>query len=243
MAYVFRSPDPEHGRLIHLLARSIRHHYPHAKIVLLTNENGRLSLTDESVEVRVAPSDDERVMTARMRAYSDYVRTVRPGTVIVLLDTDMLVVRRFDELMAPGADISVTVRPYPDMPINAGLLVVRTDDLPRMIDLFSRLHDCCASLTEDEQRWYGDQIALARLLPPPNIRLREPEIALCGEVRVRFAPGRVYNSTPRPWMLKLLCHRPGAHILHFKGHRKKSMALYAALHHGRLARLVGRKRS
>jgi hypothetical protein len=230
MAYVFRQPDPELGRLIGLLARSIRCHYPGARVVLMTNEAGRASGVPAGVEVRVSALDPDPVMVERIRQYRDYVHSVSPGTVVVFMDTDMLVVRRFDELMAPDADLTVTIRNYRDMPINAGLVVVRTDDHPRMRDFFDRLHDCCASLSEDEKRWYGDQIAFGRLLDPPSVRLKRLFVAQRAGLRVRFAPSRVFNCTPRPWMLALGVYRPGVRVLHFKGDRKARMPLYAGLY-------------
>ncbi|GGD90080.1 hypothetical protein GCM10011390_06130 [Aureimonas endophytica] len=227
MAYVFRQRDPEMGGLVTLLARSILALYPRAEVVLLTNALGAESGVGSIVRLQTRELDPNHVMVERLREYRDYVRSVVPGTVVVFLDTDMLVMRRFDELLAPGANLAVTHRRFAAMPINAGLIVARTEAHAEVCRFFDRLHAVCADLPEEEKRWYGDQVALARLLAPPRAGRYQTVTAEREGLSVRFAPGRLYNRTPRPWMLRLGLYPLFTRILHFKGDRKARMPLYA----------------
>jgi hypothetical protein len=229
MFYAFRARDPETEAQIALLARSIRASYPEAAVVLQTNATGAdAAIPGVAVEVRAVHA--EHIMVERLRGYRDRLKAAAPNSVLVFMDTDMLVLRRFDELMRPGADLAVTVRRDPTWPINAGLVVARTDKRAEVEDFFDRLVECCEGLPEEEKRWYGDQMALARLLRPEPGRFRDAYEGTRDGLAVRFVPSRLFNQTPRPWMLRLGIYRGAARILHFKGGRKGRMAAYARLY-------------
>ncbi len=229
MFYAFRSPDPETEAQIALLARSIRASYPEASIVLLTNPVGAAAAMP-GVEIAAREVHPEHIMVERLRGYRDRMRAAEPGSVLVFMDTDMLVLRRFDELLAGGADLAVTVRRDRTWPINAGLVVARKTREEGVEAFFDRLVACCEDLPEDEKRWYGDQVALARVLAPEPGRFKHAYVGTRDGLTVRFAPSRLYNQTPRPWMLRLALYRGAARILHFKGGRKARMAFYARLY-------------
>ncbi len=227
MFHVFKARDPATEAMVALAVRSLRIHYPEARLVLLTNASAKEADLPAELELRVAGYDETRLMLERVRAYRDYVGTVEPGTTVLFLDTDMLVIRRFDELMAPDIDLAVTVRNVPKMPINGGLIVARTDRPAETRGFFDRLVACCEALSDDEMRWDGDQIALFRLLDPPPHPMLDLRTEPRGALTVRFAPARVFNQTPRPGFLRFGLFRPGARLLHFKGARKAKMPLYA----------------
>jgi hypothetical protein len=227
MFHVFKARDPATEAMVALAVRSLRIHYPEARLVLLTNEVARRAELPPELELRLGDYDDTRLMLERVRAYRDTVRDAAPGTTLLFLDTDMLAIRRFDELMAPEIDLAVTVRNVPKMPINGGLIVARTEHHAAVVAFFDRLVACCEALSDDEMRWDGDQIALFRLLDPPPHPMLTLRTERRGDLTVRFAPARVYNQTPRPGFLRFCLFRPGARLLHFKGARKAEMPLYA----------------
>ena len=139
----------------------------------------------------------------------------------------MLVIRRFDELLAPGADLSVTLRDNFPAPVNGGLIVADTTRHDRVADFFDRLVACFDQLPEDEKRWDGDQSALKRLINPPIRRITEMMVLDRDGLTIRLGPAQVFNHTPRRLMLRLGLFRPGARVLHFKGGRKARMSAYA----------------
>lgn len=212
---------------IALAVRSIRLHYPEAAVVLLTNPLGREAALPAGIRVVAEPVDLERIMFERIRMYRDHVRAAPDSTQLVFLDTDMLVIRRFDEILAPGADLSVTVRRILPAPVNGGLIVVDTANHRRVAGFFDRFVACYDGLPEEEKRWDGDQTALRILLDAPVARLKRIEVGERDGLVVRFAPARIFNNTPRRLFLKLGLIRPGARLLHFKGGRKGRMAAYA----------------
>ena len=236
MFHAYNAPNSEADAMIGLAARSMLAHYPEAEVVLLTDaEGGRAKLPD-FVRVDVRDIDFKRLMFERVRLYRDCVEAAAPGETLVFLDTDMLVVRRFDELLRPDIDLAVTVRNWGKptaagdfyVPINGGLYVVnaaRHETVRRFFDRFLELYE---ALPAERHVWDGDQIAVAELLDPPSAKLRLPLIAERDGLRVCFAPVRYFNNTPRPLSLRLAAFRPGSRVLHFKGPRKRHMARYAS---------------
>lgn len=227
MFHAFKGKDAAAEAQIALAARSIGIHYPEAEILLLTNPEGREASLPSEVGIRPRPLDFAHLMFERVVAYRDHVREARPGTRIVFLDTDMLVIRRFDELLAPGADLAVTIRQILPAPVNGGLIVVDMTHPDRVVSFFDRFVSCFDSLPETEKKWDGDQTALKVLLDAPVARIRDIMTVEREGLTVRFAPAQVFNHTPRRLMLRLGLFRPGARLLHFKGGRKVRMEAYA----------------
>ena len=236
MFHAYKASDCEADAMIRFAARSMLAHYPQAEIVLLTNEEGGRAKLPDFVRVEVSDIDIKRLMLERIRLYRECVETAAPGEALVFLDTDMLVVRRFDELLRPDIDIAVTVRSWGRptvpgdfyVPINGGLYVVnaaRHEAVRRFFDRFLELYE---ALPADRHAWDGDQIIVAELLDPPSVKLRVPLVAERNGLRVCFAPVRHFNNTPRPWSLRLATFRPGSRVLHFKGPRKRHMQRYAS---------------
>jgi hypothetical protein len=227
MFHAFKQRDAAMEAQIAFAVRSIAAHYPEAEIVLLTNPLGEGARLPPGLSVRAQPIDLSQIMFERVRAYREHARSVRPGTVVVFMDTDMLFVRRVDEILVPGADLSVTVRQIQEMPINGGLIVADTARHEPVCRFFDRMLERYADLSDAEKRWDGDQIVLQRLLRAPVARLNGIEIVERDGLVVRFAPVSVFNNTPRSWYLRLGLFRPGARLLHFKGWRKRRMPAYA----------------
>ena len=227
MFHAFKAKDPAMEAQIAMAARSVREHYPEAEIVLLTNMTRADADLPDFISVRPEPVDQTQIMFERARRYRDHIRTAVPASVVVFMDTDMLVVRRFDELLMPGADIAVTVRRLRLAPVNGGLIVVNNLRHVATAAFFERFVAAFGELTPDERKWDGDQTVLARLLNAPTDGPSAIMHATAGDLTIRFAPVRVFNNTPRSWLLRLGLFRPGARLLHFKGRRKGRMPLYA----------------
>jgi hypothetical protein len=228
MFHAFAASDPAAEKQIQLAARSVRLHYPEAEILLLTNPEGDRAALPGWIGRKARPVDFQQIMFERTLAYRDHVKSVEPGTRIVFLDTDMLVIRRFDELLAPGADLAVTIRQILPAPINGGLIIVDTAQHDNVGSFFDNLVECFERLPAAERRWDGDQTALKQLLDPPVNRITQIRVVERNGLVVRFAPAQVFNHTPRRLFLKLGLFRPGARLLHFKGGRKVRMAAYAS---------------
>lgn len=227
MFHAFKASDPAAEAQIVLAAGSVRQHYPEAEIVLLTNPQGLRASLPDWISRKPQPVDFERIMFERACAYRSHVRSCIPGTTVVFLDTDMLVIRRFDELLAPGADISATLRDNFPAPVNGGLIVADTARHTLVAGFFDRLVAAFDGLPEEEKRWDGDQSALKLLIDPPIRRITETMVLERDGLTVRLGPAQVFNHTPRRLMLRLGLFRPGARVLHFKGGRKARMTAYA----------------
>lgn len=227
MFHAFKASDPAAEAQIALAAGSARQHYPESEILLITNPLGQDASLPDWIIRKPQPVDFERIMFDRACSYREHVRSVPPGTKVVFLDTDMLVIRRFDELLAPGADISTTLRDNFPAPVNGGLIIADTARHGLVAAFFDRLVAAFDGLPEEEKRWDGDQSALKLLIDPPIRRITETLMLERDGLTIRLGPAQVFNHTPRRLMLRLGLFRPGARVLHFKGGRKARMKAYA----------------
>ena len=211
-------------------ARSVRAHHPEAEVVLLNGAKGVDGSLPAWITVLSRPADTSKVMLERLRWYSDYVREAAANTVVVFFDTDMLLVRRLEPILAAGADLTVTLRESVRHPVNGGLLVADMTRHGIVVQFFERLLAKFETLSPAQQRWGGDQFALKTTLKSPQgplaaIMLQEEE-----GLRVRYAPVLRFNNTPTRQMMRICLFRPEARLLHFKGNRKPFMTRYARLY-------------
>lgn len=151
---------------------------------------------------------DEGIMFFRAKLYAAYNA---PG---VYVDTDMLIMRDIEPVMGLDFDLAVTktkvvvkdpngVNVTELMPYNGGCLYVKNKRV------MPYLYECMAKMPQEEQRWYGDQIAL-------NHAYKEFETI--------ELPNKLYNYTPKP--SDTLETTRDKYILHFKGARKERMPFF-----------------
>lgn len=184
---------------------------------------------------------DLRVMPANVAAQCEYVLQAQNGEELWFIDADTLLVR---PLELPDCDLAVTWRDHvgrdeagekvegiaKEMPYNYGVIGVRVNAASR--EAFLWLRERVRNMHAQYQEWYGNQIALAHLCGPAPIEgerivTREIPWAL-GErqitsLRVAQLPCEEWNYTP---------YKPGESIegkrlLHFKGHARELMGVYA----------------
>jgi len=159
-------------------------------------------------EVHRYAGNTEELMLFRMQAYATYNR---PG---MYVDTDVLIQRDPSPVMTLDFDIAVTERTGPvqspdgrditkQMPFNTGVIFCKHPAF------FSAMRDSIARMDRDFRVWWGDQIALAVLVP---------QLA-CVKLPTAF-----YNRTFSP--KKPPEQFASAWVLHFKGDRKPHMPAY-----------------
>lgn len=239
MFHIFRGAPDEWAGMIRMAAQSVQNVYPQAEIVLLSNLAGGDADLPEHVRVVPVACDPDSLMLRRLQEYRAFVASQEAGGYVVLMDTDMLLLRSVDELFVDDFDIGLTVRKFPPPPINGGFYVVNMRHKARVLRFFDGLLSVYESLPAEARRWNGDQIALARLLDPPTRNIRAALHSRWQDVRIKYLPVRIYNNTPRRILLKRTLYNPAAKVLHLKGRRKGSMPSYFKRYvDSRLGRLI-----
>lgn len=226
MFHAFKGPDADAEAMIRMAAKSVRAAYPEAGVVLLTNEEASIEQLPDWLDVLHFPIDTSRVMFERIRVYSEYVSQVQGAGHVVLMDTDMLVWRRFDELLDSSADLTVTVR-RKVTPINGGFYVLGLHRPARVKAFFDLFCERYSSLNDQEQAWHGDQTVVGELVGRHAFLGEYADLPEVGGMRVRYVPVRLYNQSPPEFLMRYGFRFPGARILHFKGRRKRWMEGYS----------------
>lgn len=206
-------------------AASVRHHYPDAELVVLSDQHTDLHLPRESpwrIERFHRDEDNHHIAVFRRGIEADFLSHHRGG-VHLLLDPDVLIQRRLDWAFLVPAEIIVSWRDQPKWPINLGVLMVGNANAGSYFlqGLINRM----LAMSSKQQRWMGDQDAACELLAP-HYQGPGQAIAWAG-VRVWPMPAHEINHAPEPGEL------PGdraktsrASVLHFKGGRKSLMPVY-----------------
>lgn len=180
-------------RCAELMMASVSRVTPDAEFVHLTD-------TDTPALVGRVTRSEPRRDGNRVVVACEQHATLPPDTVI--LDTDVIVLGDLRELMVPGADLVVTRRSDRKiagryMPFLFGVCVSRNPAV--WIDLRNR----ALSMTGDDARWWGIQVALPDMV---------------GRWNIQSVPCEEWNYTPREGE-----NVAGRKALHYKGKRKQMM--------------------
>lgn len=163
------------------------------------------------------------LMVANIDAQKSYLLSAPTDEHIWFLDTDILIRRDPTEHMPAVwlnyVDMAVTVRRgnhlFEEMPYNYGVIYARPT--LRAISLWVQLQDEVRALPLERRLWYGNQIALRKVLGEPGEAL---DVLTPGTSRAGLLPLVEFNHAPTD--VDDICER--SHVLHYKGQRKQFMA-------------------
>lgn len=133
---------------------------------------------------------------------------------MIIIDTDMIVQNDLSHIFNSDFDVALTKR-YRDvafresgksindlMPYNAGIMFSKNRDF------WKDCHEACLRMSPEQQKWWGEQLALA-------------EVVKTGKYKVLELPGETYNyspDSPEDDTSDKAC-------IHYKGERKLWMGL------------------
>lgn len=181
-----RVPDYAHvnldsGRaewMIHMNFESARLTHSGCRLVVLTDTNTTLNVDTmtpaqrgPAVEVvRVPDLNPKEEMISRQKARIHFLESEKGTHNLVFLDTDMLVVKSIMHVFQTQFDMGVTWRHDVKMPINGGILFVRSDKVTKALDFFRTMYMMTTGYAKGQgssntRRWFGqsDQVALGTI--------------------------------------------------------------------------------
>lgn len=179
---------------------SVRQVMPDARIVQMTDETTAALPADEIVRLPF----DGLLMTFRLQHLALF-----PHKEAVILDSDVIVKRSVAHLFHYPFDIALTKRdklivdgqPAAQiMPFNTGVMFSRCQDF------WKDAYQFCKELPTDYQSWWGDQLAVARVVNS-------------GKYKIKALTCESYNWTPRTQE-----STSEAYVWHYKGNRKEWMS-------------------
>lgn len=214
---IFHIGKTEHLRHAEATCQSVRKHLPGVPIVMATDKDTPGIQGVDFVFRRPDNVPMERLMLANI---ADQVRILEVSQKNTLfLDTDVILMDGDIDFAVNDYDAAFTWRDNMGelskaMPWNYGVIYATPESVP----LFRQLHAQCTILGPKHHQWYGNQIALAQVLPCPY---SDTEIKWEGH-RIRALPCEEWNYTPES-VDEAVFHR---HVLHFKGPRKDMIPHY-----------------
>jgi hypothetical protein len=224
--YLWVAKGAEHNALARLSMASVARHDPFAPVM-------HMDLDHPSYDtIRELP-----MMLVGLEAAFRVLADLGADDELVCLDTDTLALGPVD-ILDEAADMAVTYRHgegdegelFAKMPYNFGVLAFRGG--AGGIEACLWLRERVRGMAQQWQDWYGNQMALAELLPeaPPEgtidivrARLRWGPARPGNCIAVRRLPCSTWNYTPRSIDEDVA----GKVVLHFKGDRKALMREWA----------------
>jgi len=218
--------------MIDLLYRSAAHHEA-VTLSIMTDRHTSLEGVRSPVDISRHDVDGRDLMMARTRAQAEFAAQNDFAQPLAFLDLDILVNRPIGWLFDRPFDVAVTTRQRERMPVNGGVILANNRSPAHVRAFFAQLLEIYVARYAHLSEWWGDQSALAELVPlTPDQRNVELLLTL-GDIDYLLLPSDQFNVSPRPRELWRTLATPNrdAYLLHFKGRRRKRfMQPYFDLH-------------
>lgn len=196
---------------------------PDSLKIVLTDKNTVFPEFSEKFKILRFPMQKDTLMYDRMVAQARYLNEFAPENAnICFLDTDILISKSFDALFKLDFDIGLTYRNNEEMPINGGFILVKNSNNAKQF--FSKCLQIYKNLEEDQKKWWGDQISIAKFLGEQKDALKDRIVDVQG-VKILFLNCKHFNFTPKQ-KSEIELELKDKYVLHFKGDKKILMAPY-----------------
>ena len=230
--------------LLKAFCKSVKQAYRNnlARLCLLTDEFLQISPYDGIFDdvIRV-PVTRNQLLLSRAEAYLSIIKRFSWDTPLALLDYDILMLKKIDQIFLSQHDVYVTCRNYSEnMPVNGGVVMLNNIHPDRCHKFYRQVVETYRSLPAETLQWWGDQLALSHAVfagRSVDINVVN-EVITSGDVRVRLLDRARFNFTPYdvdtgvaiPRSLDQITKMSllnDVSIAHFKGPRKHLMIEWA----------------
>eukprot|EP00854_Cymbomonas_tetramitiformis_P020630 gene20630-24732_t len=163
----FDSNMDKMSKMIQMNFESARLTHPGCRLVILTDENTVFTPMATTVEVpgppvevvRIAGLDVHEEMISRMKARIKFLASEKTTarSNLILLDTDMLIMKSMAKVFDSNFDIAATWRHDASMPINGGVIFLKREKLSIGQQFFEDMLDITlhAKSKSAVHRWFG----------------------------------------------------------------------------------------
>lgn len=122
--------------------------------------------------------------------------------------------------------MGLTIRDFPEMPINGGVIYVNKSYPEQAKLFFSKLLNSYQKKYLDKSQWWGDQYAIADVVKYENLANKKSGLLEVDNIKILLLECQMYNFSPDyEFEVDIFTTHPSK-VIHFKGERKKYMATY-----------------
>ena len=215
---LFKHHGTESEKLISMLFRSARAHYPDCFLDVLTDTSTQFpGLSNEVLIHRNEFTEPFKVMRNRLFAQVNYLKSLTDDGNVVMVDSDILINGRIPELNnSEQYGIVLTVRNNKSVPINGGVYLISGTRRHEAISYLERAAEIYDTQFEKWAITGGGQPALREAV----FEITGGTIPSEGDIEggIRFIPTDMYNFTPsKGHYYRSMTHKRKEYILHFKG--------------------------
>ena len=212
--------------MLDTMFRSAALFHPDCRKVILTDRKTDFSHLKSEVELFRVDIDLSCVMPSRLRAQIQYLAQYDCASDLIFLDSDMIVNGNLEGVFDEDFSVGLTSLDKDNMPINAGLIMVKRQCREAALAFFGRVDVFCREKYHDDT-WWGDQAALVDAVGVERFRQRTTDTIYTelDDVKVLFFPCDTYNFAPHPpdKIASISSGLRDRKVIHFRGDRKRFM--------------------
>ena len=212
---------------LRLLKLSARVHHPDAQFTILTDQATTIPQMCDDDEIVRRSIDQSEIMLERTRQQYNYLLNYDFQHPMIFIDTDILLLKNIDVVFLQDFDIGLTIRDNKEMPVNGGVIFVNNRNPQSARHFFKTLLGIIESQGKQERNWYGDQLALCRMVSSePEKPIQADSIFEANGVRLLCLPGAKFNFSAQRGHPNLFQNLDKISIYHFKGRSRIYMKTF-----------------
>jgi uncharacterized membrane protein YkvA (DUF1232 family) len=217
--------------MIELMVLSARLFDPQATLTILTDFATDFSSLPQPYTCLRYRVEAHTLLFDRVAAWRNFVHSYDFATPVCLVDPDILINNPLDDILQRDFDVGLTWRKMPEMPINAGFIVLNNRRPERVRRFFDAYQEIFARDYAHQAGWFGEQRSLYACVGGPRYRemRRSRSLEVHGS-RIAFLPCDVYNFSPQNDIGVIRERFADKVVVHFKGERKPLMERYWDTH-------------
>lgn len=222
------APRNIYRELISLVFQSASLFHPNCKRVMLSDQESPFDYLDHDIEVHRRKTDTDNIplMLNRLLTQISYVRSNDSRSNLTFLDSDILINANLEDLFQQDFDIALTYRDFEDMPINWGVMFISQQGQSSAIGFLEEVAKVYQERYLTSDIFWCDQYALMDVIGRERFFNRQSDTLCVHNTKILLIPCSVYNFSPEPTLDSIVPELKDKKILHFKGPRKRLMALY-----------------
>ncbi|MDJ0679182.1 MAG: hypothetical protein QNJ18_04890 [Xenococcaceae cyanobacterium MO_167.B52] len=211
---------------LELMFKSIDFFHAHNRKIILTDENTDFSFLSSDVEICRSQFDSHQVMYSRLMCQYQFLLSHDFKTDLIFLDSDILINSGLEDIFWEDFAVGLTIRDFPEMPINGGVIYVNKSYPEQAKLFFSKLLNSYQEKYLDKSQWWGDQYAIADVVKYENLANKKSGLLEVDNIKILLLECQMYNFSPDyEFEVDIFTTHPSK-VIHFKGERKKYMATY-----------------
>ena len=211
---------------LELMFKSINFFHAQNRKIILTDKNTNFTNFSSDIEVYRYQFDSHQVMYGRLMCQYQFLLSHDFKSDLIFLDSDILINSNLEDIFLEDFAVGLTIRDFPEMPINGGVIYINRSYPEQAKLFFSKLLNSYQEKYLDKSQWWGDQYAIADVIRQENLTDRQSDFIEVDKIKILLLECETYNFSPDYKFEVDVFTIHQSKLIHFKGERKKYMATY-----------------